>query len=70
MEEQLYSASGKVNDILRAYFPEQFGERHFLDYPIGHFFVSTTNMWDYETKSVRIENFSDIKECFEFWNYL
>lgn len=63
MEEQLYSASGKVNDILRAYFPEQFGERHFLDYPIGHFFVSTTNMWDYETKSVRIENFSDIKEC-------
>lgn len=63
MEEQLYSASGKVNDILRAYFPEQFGERHFLDYSIGHFFVSTTNMWDYETKSVKIENFSDIKEC-------
>lgn len=63
MEEQLYSASGKVNDILRAYFPEQFGERHFLDYPIGHFFVSTTNMWDSETKSVKVENFSDIKEC-------
>ena len=63
MEEQLYSASGKVNDILRAYFPEQFGERHFLDYPIGHFFVSTTNMWDAETKSVKVENFSDIKEC-------
>ncbi len=63
MEEQLYSASSKVNDILRAYFPEQFGERHFLDYPIGHFFVSTTNMWDSETKSVRVENFSDIKEC-------
>lgn len=63
MEEQLYSASGKVNDILRAYFPEQFGERHFLDYPIGHFFISTTNMWDAETKSVKVENFSDIKEC-------
>ena len=31
MSEQLYTASGKVNDILRAYFPEQFGERHFLD---------------------------------------
>lgn len=57
MEEQLYSASGKVNDILRAYFPEQFGERHFLDYPIGHFFVSTTNMWDYETKSVKSKIF-------------
>ena len=63
MEEQLYSASGKVNDILRAYFPEQFGERHFLDYPIGHFFVSTTNMWNDEAKSVRVESFSDIKEC-------
>ncbi|MBD5135507.1 MAG: hypothetical protein HDT39_06020 [Lachnospiraceae bacterium] len=63
MEEQLYSASGKVNDILRAYFPEQFGERHFLDYPIGHFFVSTTNMWDSENRTVKVENFSDIKEC-------
>jgi len=63
MEEQFYSASGKVNDILRAYFPEQFGERHFLDYPIGHFFVSTTNMWDNETKSIKVDNFSDIKEC-------
>lgn len=63
MEEQLYSASGKVNDILRAYFPEQFGERHFLDYPIGHFFVATTNMWDSENKTVKIESFSDIKEC-------
>lgn len=63
MEEQLYSASGKVNDILRAYFPEQFGERHFLDYPIGHFFVSTTNMWDEENHKVLVDNFSDIKEC-------
>ncbi len=63
IEEQLYSASGKVNDILRAYFPEQFGERHFLDYPIGHFFVSTTNMWDSETKTIKVDNFSDIKEC-------
>lgn len=63
MEEQLYSASGKVNDILRAYFPEQFGERHFLDYPIGHFFVATTNMWDEEKQEVKVDNFSDIKEC-------
>ena len=63
MEEQLYSASGKVNDILRAYFPEQFEERHFLDYPIGHFFISTTNMWDFEKRCVKVDNFSDIKEC-------
>lgn len=63
MEEQMYSASGKVNDILRAYFPNQFGERHFLDYPIGHFFVATMNMWDSENNSVIVNNFSDIKEC-------
>lgn len=63
MEEQLYSASGKVNDILRAYFPEQFGERHFLDYPIGHFFVSATNMWDSENMQVKVDDFADIKEC-------
>lgn len=63
MSEQLYSASSKVNDILRAYFPDQFGERHFLDYPIGHFFVSTTNMWDEVNNQVKVENFSDIKEC-------
>lgn len=63
MEEHLYSASGKVNDILRAYFPDQFGERHFLDYPIGHFFVASTNMWDAESKTVKVDNFSDIREC-------
>lgn len=64
MSEQFYSASYKVNDILRAYFPEQFGERHFLDYPIGHFFVAITNMWDSENQEVIVGNFSDIKECF------
>lgn len=64
MSEQFYAASYKVNDILRAYFPEQFGERHFLDYPIGHFFVAITNMWDSEKQEVVIRNFSDIKECF------
>lgn len=65
MTEQLYSASSKVNDILRAYFPEQFGERHFLDYPIGHFFVAIVEMWDNENECVKVENMSLIKDCFE-----
>ena len=65
MSEQLYSASGKVNDILRAYFPEQFGERHFLDYPIGHFFVAVVEMWDNENECVKVEDMSLIKDCFE-----
>lgn len=63
MDEQFYSASTKVNDILRAYFPDQFGERHFLDYPIGHFFVATMNLWNSDENKVKIINFSDIKEC-------
>lgn len=63
MSEQLYSASGKVNDILRAYFPEQFGERHFLDYPIGHFFVAVVEMWDNENECVKVEDMSLIKDC-------
>ena len=65
MTEQLYSASGKVNDILRSYFPEQFGERHFLDYPIGHFFVAVVEMWDKENECVKVDDMSLIKDCFE-----
>ncbi len=30
MKEQFYSANNSVNDILKVYFPEQFGERHFF----------------------------------------
>lgn len=63
MPEQMYSTSGKVNDILRSYFPEQFGERHFLDYPIGHFFVSAVNMWDNDNAVVKVDSLSDVKEC-------
>ena len=64
MSEQFYAASSKANDILRAYFPEQFGERHFLDYPFGHFFVAVLDMWDPEEGVAIVDNFSLIKECF------
>ena len=63
MEEQVYSANSGVNDILKIYFPEQFGERDFLDYPIGHFFISITNMWDPITQSMCISDIKDIYEC-------
>lgn len=63
MKEQFYSANNSVNDILKVYFPEQFGERHFLAYPIGHFFVAVTNMWDSENGGIKIENMNDIAEC-------
>ncbi|MCX4271449.1 MAG: hypothetical protein OSJ71_04225 [Acetatifactor sp.] len=63
MDEQIYAANSAVNDILKIYFPEQFGERDFLDYPIGHFFLAITKMWDLETQSLYIRDLRDIYEC-------
>jgi len=63
MKEQFYSANNSVNNILKVYFPEQFGERHFLTYPIGHFFLSITNMWNPDEGGIKIENMNDVLEC-------
>lgn len=63
MDEQIYAANSSVNDILKIYFPEQFGERNFLDYPIGHFFIAITNLWDEETKGMQIKDIKDVYEC-------
>ena len=63
MDEQFYAAENSVNDILRTYFPEQFGERHFLAYPIGQFFVAITNMWDIEKGGINIQDLSDVAKC-------
>ena len=63
MDEQLYAANSEVTSILKIYFPEQFGERAFLDYPIGHFFLSITNMWDPDTQSLCIKEINDLYEC-------
>ena len=64
MREQIYSADSSVNNILKMYFPEQFGERQFLNYPLGHYFVAISNMWDPEQNKVYINDLNDIKECF------
>lgn len=63
MREQIYSADSSVNDILKIYFPEQFGERQFLNYPIGHFFVAIANLWDPENNEMIITDINDIREC-------
>lgn len=63
MKEQFYAANNSVNNILKIYYPGQFGERHFLTYPIGHFFLSITNMWNPDEGGIRIENMNDIVEC-------
>lgn len=63
MDEQIYAANSSVNDVLKIFFPEQFGERDFLDYPIGHFFISVTNMWDPESQAMSIRDIKDVYEC-------
>ncbi|WP_296954986.1 hypothetical protein [uncultured Dialister sp.] len=63
MKEQIYAANSSVNDILKIYFPNQFGERQFLDYPLGHFFIAITNMWDPKENGLRIQDMNDLKEC-------
>lgn len=63
MQEQFYAANNSVNNILKIYYPDQFGERHFLTYPIGHFFLSITNMWNADEGGIQIENMNDIVEC-------
>ncbi|EGD45825.1 hypothetical protein Cpap_0194 [Ruminiclostridium papyrosolvens DSM 2782] len=63
MKEQFYSVNNEVNDILKIYFPEQFGERHFLSYPIGQFFIAIADMWNEETGELLIKNMNSIVEC-------
>ena len=63
MQEQIYSADSSVNNILKIYFPEQFKERQFLDYPIGHFFIALVNMWDQNSGCLRITDIDTIRDC-------
>jgi hypothetical protein len=63
MREQFYAPnSQKANDLLQNYFPEQFGEKHFLAYPIGQFIMALYNMWDSEEGTLVIDDVN-IKEC-------
>ncbi len=63
MKEQFYAANNSVNNILKVYYPGQFGERHFLTYPIGHFFLSITGMWNPNEGGILIEDMNEIIEC-------
>ncbi len=64
MDELFYSADYRpVNDILKMHYPELYGERHFLAYPIGQFIMSLYNMWDEKNNSLMIKP-HQLKECF------
>lgn len=70
MRTQYYAVKNSdINEILKTYYPEQFGEKHFLAYPIGQFILGIYNMWDIEREKI-IVNEESIKECLsvELWN--
>lgn len=63
MKEQFYSAKMEdINNLLKQYHPVQFGDKHFLAYPIGQFILSIYNMWDNDEKKLLIDSKS-LKQC-------
>ena len=56
MSKQYYATNNSyINDILKTYYPEQFGEKNFLSYPIGQFILSIYNMWDSKKNKLKIK---------------
>lgn len=60
----IYSSDYKTaNKILKDYFPEEYGERKILSYPIGQFINVLNRMWDEEQQTIILDEDSLI-ECF------
>ncbi|WP_088103006.1 hypothetical protein [Halalkalibacter urbisdiaboli] len=63
MKEQFYAVDGsEMNELLKVYFPEHFGGRHFLSYPIGQFILGIYNMWNPDKKELELDA-NNLKEC-------
>lgn len=63
METQYYGInSEKGNMMLKMYYPEQFGERQFLAYPIGQMILSLYRMWNFKENKLHI-NHDSLLEC-------
>lgn len=52
-----------VNRILQDYFPEEYGERKILSYPIGQFIGNLNQMWDEERQTIILDE-ELLIECF------
>ena len=60
----LYSADfSTANQLLKDYYPEEYGERKFLSYPIGQFINTLNNMWDSEENTIALDE-DLLIECF------
>ena len=69
MKEHFYAAENdSVNEMLKAQFPDHFGEKPFLSYPIGQFILGLYNLWDQKNGWLKYEE-KPIRECLaiDFW---
>ena len=60
----IYSSnSNMANQILRDFYPEQYGERKILSYPIGQFVNTLNKMWDEDLQDIVLDK-DYLIECF------
>lgn len=60
----IYSSDFKsANKILKDYFPEEYGERKILSYPVGQFVSILNQMWDDERQTIILDE-NNLIECF------
>lgn len=60
----VYSAnSNTANQILRDFYPEEYGERKILSYPIGQFVSTLNKMWDEDLQDIVLDE-DRLIECF------
>lgn len=60
----LYAACQRdANEMLKDYFPEEYGERKILAYPIGRFVSSLNKMWNEDLQTITLDADSLI-DCF------
>lgn len=60
----VYSSNANtVNEILKDFYPEEYGERKLLSYPIGQFVSTLNKMWDEDNQEIILEE-DQLIECF------
>ena len=61
---EIYSPNAtQANQILKEFYPEKYGERRLLSYPVGQFLVSLHSMWNEEKENIVLDG-QLLKECF------
>lgn len=64
----IYSSDYKgANKILKDYFPEEYGDRKILSYPIGQFVSILNQMWDEERQTIILDDDNLIESFSSGW---